>query len=468
MWNFRYTLSRKQESVIEAQATTDNVPQQSSARKDRRGKRLTALLALAVPLLAVPLLAVPLPAVAGPKAPNNADHGESLQVLHWWQSASERRAVDLLAERLGQQNVLWRDAMVPGGSGIGAGIVLRSRVLAKDAPEVAQLNGIVIRDWARLGLLADLDQVAARGDWDRQLLPGVAALIRPGPHVVAAPLGIHRINILFHNRALFARHGLAAPVTWPEFERAAEVLARAGVTPLAQSSEPWQVATLFETLVLAEGGAVYFRQLFQQREPAAFTDPRLGRALARLRGLKKWMGAPIRELTWAEEARKLADGSAGMLVMGDWAKGELNAMGLNSERDFGCGAVPGTAAFHLYNIDMLSMLAERPAQRAAQETLAAMVMQPAMQRDYSRVKGSVPVLRAPDLGAMDACARASWTLFATSAAGQAPSMVHRMATDETARDALVAELHRFFLNERVSVADTQRRLGVIGRRPQDR
>ena len=464
MWNFRYTLSRKQESVIEAQATTDNVPQQRSARKDRRTQRLMALLALAMPLLtaAAPKTA---PAAATPSAATPAD---SLQVLHWWQSASERRAVDLLAERLGQQGVAWRDTMVPGGSGIGAGIVLRSRVLAKDAPEVAQLNGIVVRDWARLGLLTDLDQVAARGNWDRQLLPGVAALIRPGQHVVAAPLGIHRINNLFHNRALFARHGLAAPVTWAEFERAAEVLQRAGVTPLAQSSEPWQVATLFETLVLAEGGALYFRQLFQQREPAAFTDPRLGRALARLRALKKWMGSPVRELTWAEEARKLADGSAAMLVMGDWAKGELNALGLNSERDFGCGAVPGTAAFHLYTVDTLSMLAAHPAQRGAQETLAAMVMQPAVQRAYSRVKGSVPVLRAPDLAAMDGCGRASWTLFASSAAVHAPSMAHRMATDETARDAMVAELHRFFLNERVAVADTQRRLGVIGRRPQDR
>ncbi|CUI06690.1 ABC transporter substrate-binding protein [Massilia antarctica] len=450
-----------------AKATTGKVPRQTSAC----GRRLLTALALAVLVL---------PASGGePKARAEAKAGakaeaeakpapESLQVLHWWQSASERRAVDLLAERLGQQHVQWRDAMVPGGSGIGAGIVLRSRVLAKDAPEVAQLNGIVIRDWANLGLLADLDQVAARGDWERQLLPAIAALIRPGAHVVAAPLGIHRINILFHNRALFARHGLSAPVTWPDFERAAAVLARAGITPLAQSSEPWQVATLFETLVLAEGGAAYFRQLFQQREPAAFADPRLGRALMHLRGLKKWMGAPVRELSWAEEVRQVAEGSAGMLVMGDWAKGELNAMGLNSDRDIGCGAVPGTAAFHLYNVDMLSMLAERPAQRAAQETLAAMVMQPALQRDYSRVKGSVPVLRAPDLAAMDACARASWTLFATSPAGQVPSMVHRMATDETARDAMVAELHRFFLNERVSVADTQRRLGVIGRRPQDR
>jgi glucose/mannose transport system substrate-binding protein len=36
-----------------------------------------------------------------------------------------------------------------------------------------------------------------------------------------------------------------------------------------------------------------------------------------------------------------------------------------------------------------------------------------------------------------------------------------MATDEASKDAIVAELHRFFTDERVSPADAQRRLGLI-------
>lgn len=385
---------------------------------------------------------------------------QSLQVLHWWKSTSERKAVDLIAQRLGEQDIGWRDGMIPSGSGVGAGIVLRSRMLAKDAPEVAQLNGIVIRDWARLNLLLELDAVAAAGHWNKLLLPTVASTIQYDGHVYAAPLGIHRINTLFYNRKLLARVGQPVPTTWQEFERVAARLQQAGIVPLAQSSEPWQVATLFETLVLAEGADLY-RSLFQKRSAAAYADPRLAAALARLRSTKRWMGSPIQERRWEGSVREVAENRAAMMVMGDWAKGELVVRGLAVDEDFGCAASPGTARYHLYNIDTLSMLGTHPELRPAQEKLAALALSPAVQADYNHVKGSIPVLRNPALAKMDACARASWKLFASGAEAQVPSLVHRMATDEIVRDAIVAEVHRFFLDDSVTVADAQRRLGTI-------
>jgi glucose/mannose transport system substrate-binding protein len=64
---------------------------------------------------------------------------------------------------------------------------------------------------------------------------------------------------------------------------------------------------------------------------------------------------------------------------------------------------------------------------------------------------------------MDSCARASWTTFAKGAAVQAPSLVHRMASDETSRDAIIAEVHRYFMDDRVPEAEAQRRLGALFR-----
>ncbi|WP_256080153.1 ABC transporter substrate-binding protein [Massilia sp. YIM B04103] len=388
--------------------------------------------------------------------------GESLQVLHWWKSASERKAVDLIAARLQEENIGWSDSMIPNGSGVGAGIVLRSRILAKDAPEVAQVNGIVIRDWARLNLLLDLDAVAAAGKWDRLLQPTAAAVIQSDGHVYAAPIGIHRINMLFYNRKLFARVNLPVPETWADFERAAARLRQAGIVPLAQSSEPWQVTTLFETLVLSEG-VRFYRDLFEKRDAAAYSDARLASALNRLRGLKKWMANPVAERTWDDTVRDLSDGTAAMMVMGDWAKGELQARGMVLDEGFGCSAVPGTANYHLYNVDTLSMIATRDPHRPAQEKLAALILSPAIQADYNQIKGSIPVLRNPNLSKMDGCARASYKLFASGAEAQVPSLVHRMATEEIVRDAMVSEVHRFFLDDNVTVADAQRRLGTIAR-----
>lgn len=38
-----------------------------------------------------------------------------------------------------------------------------------------------------------------------------------------------------------------------------------------------------------------------------------------------------------------------------------------------------------------------------------------------------------------------------------------MATEEISRDAIIAEVHRYFMDDQVTVAETQRRLGAISR-----
>jgi glucose/mannose transport system substrate-binding protein len=388
---------------------------------------------------------------------------EPLQVLHWWNSASEHSATDVLAVSLAEENVAWQEQLIPSGSGVGAIIVLKSRVLAGDAPDVAQLNGPLISEWADLGLLLDLDKVAESGKWDKLLMPKIAAWIRPRGHVVVAPLGIHRVNTLFYNRKIFVQYGLQAPQTWDDFERVAAKLHQAGIPALAQSSEPWQIATLFETLVLAEGGSNYFRDLFIKKYPDAYSDPRFGRALKRLRNLKQWMATPNQELSWPEVTRQFADGGAAMMVMGDWAKGEMNAWGLATDSSFGCIAAPGTADYHLFDIDTLAMFATKNSHRSAQLKLAQVTMSAAVQNSYNQIKGSIPVLRNPDLSKMDSCARLSWNVFSKGSSAQVPSFAHRMATDETSRDAIIGEVVRYYMDDQITIQDTQRRLVSVAR-----
>ena len=119
---------------------------------------------------------------------------ESLHVLNWWSSASEHAAVDVIAARLLQEDIDWNEVLIPSGSGVAAMIVLKSRVIAGEAPEVAQLNGTIIGDWANLGLLQNLDTVADIGKWDKLLFPAIYSWTRPHGHAVVAPLGIHRVN----------------------------------------------------------------------------------------------------------------------------------------------------------------------------------------------------------------------------------------------------------------------------------
>jgi hypothetical protein len=70
-------------------------------------------------------------------------------------------------------------------------------------------------------------------------------------------------------------------------------------------------------------------------------------------------------------------------------------------------------------------------------------------------KGSIPVLKNPDLTKMDSCARNAWKVFSGDAAAQVPSFAHRMATDEISRDAMMNEIHRFFMDDQMSVEEAR-------------
>jgi glucose/mannose transport system substrate-binding protein len=50
---------------------------------------------------------------------------------------------------------------------------------------------------------------------------------------------------------------------------------QAGITPLAQSSEVWQVATLFETVLLSVSSPGFYHDVFVRKQPSAMMDARL-------------------------------------------------------------------------------------------------------------------------------------------------------------------------------------------------
>ncbi len=388
-----------------------------------------------------------------------------LDVLHWWTSASERRAADQLAAHLAQAGVQWKDAAIPGGGGMAAVKVLKSRVLLGDPPDVAQLIGTTLTDWADIGLVLPLGGVAQRQRWAQVLFPTVLELVSYQGEVIAAPLGLHRINTLLYHRRALARAGVAPPRSWAQLEQAARALQAQGVRPLAWSDEPWQVATVFEAVLLGEAGAPLYRELMVQRRPSAWLDARVEAALLRLRWLRTLAGEPPVERVWSENARALQQGQAAFMLMGDWAKGELLAWGAQIGRDFGCVEVPGTPGMHLYSVDTLAMLRGARAREAVQEKVAEVVVGVAAQSAYNRIKGSVPVRRDIDPSTLDACARDSWETFAGARNERVPSLAHRMAADEAIKDAVAHALWRFVTDPRSDPQETQRRLAAVIRAP---
>lgn len=382
-----------------------------------------------------------LTAVAGGRADT-----PSLEVLHWWTSAGEEAAAGVLKRGLAERGVGWVDYPVRGGGGDSAMAVLKARVINRSPPGAAQIIGPNIPHWARLGFLRPLSH--PRLDEAALFYPVVNDLIRVNGERVAVPLSIHRINWMWLNPGVFERLDLPLPTTWSQLMSAAPRLREAGVVPLAHGNQPWQNATLFEALLLSEAGPTFYRRYFVERDPAVLADPRVTAAFERLRALKGLMDPGMVDREWQAASRMVAEGEAAVQIMGDWVKGEFTAWGLEPGEDFLCLAVPATNEQHLYSIDTFVVFSDNPNPESVGpfiETLLA----PAVQRDFSLAKGTIPVRRDLGMAAFDDCSRASHHVFnqAGAEARLAPSMAHSMATSPETEDAVFEIVHRFFVDD---------------------
>jgi glucose/mannose transport system substrate-binding protein len=384
-----------------------------------------------------------------------ASAGE-VEVLHYWTSGGEAKAVNILKRSIQERGHRWKDFAVAGGGGDTAMAVLRSRVLAGNPPAAAQIKGPTIQEWARLGVLANLDTLATYEGWD-QLLPKVVAdAMKHKGSYVAAPVNVHRVNWMWANPEVLKKAGVAEPPrTWDEFFVAAEKVAAAGLIPLAHGGQNWQDFTVFEDVVLGIGGTAFYQQALVELQPAALASDTMRQSLETFRRLKRYTdpGSPGRD--WNLTTAMVMDGRAAFQLMGDWAKGEFLAAGKVPGKDFLCVPAPGTATAFTFNVDSFAMfqLKSLDAQKA-QGYLASAVMGPEFQEAFNLAKGSIPARLNMKLDKFDACGRVSARDFAASArsARLVPSIAHGMAVSPALEGAIKDIVSQYWNDDRFTTA----------------
>ncbi|MEH8150466.1 ABC transporter substrate-binding protein [Aeromonas veronii] len=380
-----------------------------------------------------------------------------VEVLHWWTSGGEAKAVEVLKSEWTKQGNQWNDFAVQGGGGKSAMTVLKSRALAANPPEAAHLKGYELKEWAGLGFLRDLTPMAEHLGWYSQMPPMVRATLSQNGALMAVPTGIHRVNWLWLNRKVFERNKLTPPTSWAQFVTVADQLKKRGITPLAIGNEPWQLAVLFETVALGEGGKEFYRKAFLEQDSATLTGPDMVRVLTRFQQLRAYVPQKYAGLKWHQATNLLESGGAAMQVMGDWVKGELSAGNYRPGEDIACLPSPGSAGLFSYNLDSIAMFKQRdPAQLQAQGDLAQLLMTPKFQEEFNRVKGSIPALTNPDMSKFDRCAVRSYQdfLLAEKQDNLLPSMAEGMATPTNMRQAILDVLSNFFNDPKASPEQT--------------
>ncbi|BBR41773.1 ABC transporter substrate-binding protein [Aeromonas allosaccharophila] len=380
-----------------------------------------------------------------------------VEVLHWWTSGGEAKAVEVLKSEWTEQGNQWNDFAVQGGGGKSAMTVLKSRALAANPPEAAHLKGYELKEWAGLGFLRDLSPMAEHLGWYAKMPPMVRDTLSQSDALMAVPTGIHRVNWLWLNRKVFEQQKLTPPTDWAQFVTIADQLKKRGITPLAIGNEPWQLAVLFETVALGEGGKEFYRKAFLEQDSATLTGPDMVRVLTRFQQLRAYVPQKYAGLKWHQATNLLESGGAAMQVMGDWVKGELSAGNYRPGEDIACLPSPGSAGLFSYNLDSIAMFKQRdPAQLQAQGELAQLLMTPTFQAEFNRVKGSIPALTNPDMSKFDRCAVRSYQdfLLAEKQDNLLPSMAEGMATPTNMRQAIMDVLSNYFNDPKANPQQT--------------
>lgn len=380
------------------------------------------------------------------------------EVLHYWTSGGEARAVAVLQEEFASRGGEWTDMPVAGGGGDAAMTALRARVLSGNAPTAVQLKGPAIQEWYEEGVLADISAVAEANNWADILPAAIAGHMQCEGTWCAAPVNVHRVDWIWANAEVLAANGIEMPASWPEFNAAAETLMAAGVTPLAHGGQSWQDATVFEAVALGLGGADFFRAALVDLDPEALGSDTMKAVFDQMRTLRGFVDPNFSGRDWNLATAMVMNGEAAFQIMGDWAKGEFVAAGKTPGVDFLCASTPGGG--YLYNVDSFAMFdVAGDDLKDGQNLLAELIVGENFQQVFNMNKGSIPARTDVALDSFDYCARQSaYDMQVSSGNGSLlPSFAHGMALRGAEAGAITDVVTAHF-NSDMSSADAVQQL----------
>jgi glucose/mannose transport system substrate-binding protein len=339
----------------------------------------------------------PAPAPAAGQVP-------STEVVHFWVSGSEQAALGIIRKAFEARGGVWKDR--PAKNNDSSRKVVLDRIVAGYPPAAMQWHaGPDLRDIVDMGAVGEIDEVATRGKWVGILPTLVTERATYRGKFYLAPMSMHAENWFWSNSKVLADAGLAVPRTWEEFLAIAPQLEKRGVVPLAIGGGDWEAELLFNAILVSQVGKDAFRRLMDG-DAAVLRTPGAANAFRLLARMRQHVGTGFESRTWSDATAEVIAGRAGMQLMGDWAKGEFLKAGLAVGKDFQCTLAPGTGNAYFVIIDAFAFpTLGKPEKTLWQQRLAETMLDPAVQLEFSRVKGSIPVRLDVDLSKLDVCAQ---------------------------------------------------------------
>jgi glucose/mannose transport system substrate-binding protein len=339
-----------------------------------------------------------------PSAGSAADD-KQVQMLHWWTSGGEAAALNVIKQQLAKEGYSWKDVPVAGGGGGAAMTTLKAMVAAGNPPTASQILGYYALDYADDGKLADITPLATKGDWAKVVPTALQKFTTDNGKWGAVPVNIHSVNWIWVNKALMEKIGGTEPKNFDELIALLDKAKAAGVIPLALGGQPWQEATMFDSVVASTGGTDFYKKAFVDLDESALKSDTMKKSFDNLAKLRDYVDPNYSGRDWNLATAMVVKGDALLQVMGDWAKGEFKAANKEAGKDYLCYRFPGTDGSVFYNTDMFAFFQVSADRKAAQLALAEATMNPEVQVAFNVLKGSVPARMDVSDAAFDMCGK---------------------------------------------------------------
>src|SRR6516162_11570379 len=378
-----------------------------------------------------------------------AADSKELQMLHWWTSGGEAAALNVVKQALAKQGYGWKDVPVAGGGGGAAMTTLKAMVAAGNPPTASQILGYYALDYADAGKLADITALAKKGDWAKVIPTALQKFTTTDGKWGAVPINIHSVNWIWVNKAIMDKIGGTEPKNFDEFVALLGKAKAAGVIPLALGGQPWQEATMFDSVVASTGGTDFYKKAFIDLDESALKSDTMKKSFDNLAKLRDFVDPNYAGRDWNLTTAMVIKGDALVQVIGDWAKGEFKAANKEPGKDYLCYRFPGTDGTVLYLTEMFAFFKVPADRKAAQLALADATMSPSFQSAFNVVKGSVPArMDVPDT-AFDICGKKG--IADVKAANASGKFVGSMAQNYAQPPAVAGAYHdvvtKFFHGE---------------------
>jgi glucose/mannose transport system substrate-binding protein len=353
---------------------------------------------------------------------------QEADVMHWWTSGGESRAVAVFAKEYDKRGGTWVDDASVGPQAEHAAAL--NRIAGGNPPTAMQWNiGVAVRQLAEQGVLTPLDEEAKKGNWLANLPPLLVKNMTYDGHVIAAPVNIHGANYQFYSIKVFSDLKMQPPKSWDEFLADAPKIKAAGYIPIAFGANAQQLDWLFAAILAGAGGKDLYREVFVDHDAKAAGSDGVQHVFDVMGQVRPYVDAGSPNRKWNDSLALVETDKAALMIVGDWAKGDFAAAHKVVGKDFGCQMAPGNQAYVMTVDVFVFPVNNKPDQKAAQDKLATLMMDPVVQTEFNKFKGSLPARRDANIGELDACAQLGQKVLAGGPANQLPNFALAFSPD---------------------------------------